>query len=941
MRDRAKLAAGLLAGASALIMAGAACAQTAAAGGAADEAKATSDLDEVVVTGSRVIQNGNNMPTPVTIVSAEQIQTTNPSTIIDGLQSLPVFAGGRTTTSQPGNSSQNNGAHVLNLRNVGNTRTLVLFDGRRLPPTSPIGEVNVDIVPSMLLSRVDVVTGGASAVYGSDAVAGVVNFITNRSFDGIKIDTHIGTSELNDGQEFRFGIAGGMKVLDGRGHIEGSYEYYDNEGIFNKLNRGWGARVITAQGAGTAANPFHFVENTRLSSTSFLGVIRSGPLADKVFRLNGVLSPFVHGTPTGGTGVESGGDGAYYYQASLQASLISHQGFGRFDYDISDDIHAYAEVTGYKSHNLNNHQTNEFRNITLSAQNAFLAPEYQAAMAAANVTQFTFSKMMMQAPPLQPDSHTDGYVANFGVNGALKNWKWDVSYVNSRNEQKTRNNANIDLQKAYAALDAVRDPAGNVVCRVSITNPGLYPGCVPLNLFGPTSESAQALDYILAVTKYDAVTKMNDFGASFAGPLFSLPAGDVQAAVSGEWRKTSFDLTSNAQPTARANCTGLRFNCNANTLLYISNILADAHNQSQTVYEGAVEADVPVLKDLPFIQSLNVNGAGRYTHYDTSGSVETWKLGVDWHVNDQVTFRATRSRDIRAPNLNELFAPILINPAGVTDVHTGIVGQAPFITSSNPDLKPEVAMTWTAGVVIRPSFLPKFSLAIDWYQIKIGNAITTIQGQNPTIQNICEASGGTSPFCDLIIRPLPFSDRSAANFVTSFLSRPENAQSVKTSGVDVEANYATDLGPGNLSLRLLSTYQPHFKTVQFPSAPVLDASDVPPLPKTRITLFAKYTWNDFSLDVQERYRSGYQFNPDRTLVYSEDRLAPAAYTNATLTWRHEGKELYFAVQNVFDKQPHPFGGVGGASGVPGLFGGYPQGDDIIGRYYTIGFRLRR
>lgn len=941
MRDRAKLAVGLLAGVSASIMAGAAYAQ-AATGAAADDAK---QVDEVVVTGSRVIQNGNNMPTPVTVVAVDQIQTTTPNTIIDGLQQLPVFAGGRQPSSQPGNSSQNNGAHVLNLRNVGNTRTLVLFDGRRLPPTSPIGEVNVDIVPSMLLQRVDVVTGGASAVYGSDAVAGVVNFITNRSFNGYKVDAHIGTSELNDGQEIRIGGAWGTPLFDGRGHFEASYEYYDNDGAFNKLNRGWGRNVWTIQGAGTAANPYRLARNTRLSSTSFLGVIRSGPLADKVFRQNGFLTPFVHGTPTGGNGVESGGDGAYYYQASLLASLSSNQGFARFDYDISDDIKAYAEATAYNSHNLNNHQTNEFRNITLSAQNAFLLPEYQAAYAAANVQTFTFSKMMMQAPPLQPESHTSGYLANVGLTGKWNvgkgdAFKWDLSFVNSRNEQKTRNNANIDLQKAYAALDAVRDTAGNVVCRVTITNPGLYPGCVPLNLFGPTSESPDALKYILAVTRYDAVTKMNDVGGSLAGSLFDTWAGPVGLAISGEWRRTSFDLTSNAQASSHANCTGLRFNCTPTTLLYISNVLNDAHDQHQTVYEAAIEANVPLLKDQPFAQELNLNGAARYTHYDTSGSVETWKLGLDWHVNDQLTFRATRSRDIRAPNLNELFAPALINPAGVTDVHTGIVGQAPFITSSNPGLKPEVARTYTAGVVIRPDFIPNFSLAIDYYNINIGNAITTIQGQSVTIQNICEASGGTSPFCDLIQRPLPFSNRTAANFVTAFLSRPENAQTVKTYGVDGEANYSMEAGPGRLSLRVLTTYQPHFKTVQFPGAPVLDAADVPPLPKWRVTAFVKYQVGDVSFDVQERYRSGYQFNSDRTLIYNIDRIKPIAYTNMTLSYQLKNVQVYGTIENLFDKQPEPFGGVGGASGVPGLFGGYPQGDDIVGRYFIIGFRLK-
>lgn len=934
MRHRYHYVAGLLTGVSMLAMGSHASAQAGAA---------TSSVEEVVVTGSRVIQNGNNSPTPVTVVTAEQLSQTNPSTVIDGLIALPVFAGGRTPTTNPGNSSQNNASRTLNLRNVGATRTLVLFDGRRVPPTSPLGEVNADFVPSMLLQRVDVVTGGASAVYGSDAVAGVVNFITDRNFNGLKVDAHYGRSERGDGAEYKFGIAGGMPLFSGRGHIEGSYEYFDSPGIFTKLGRDWGRTVYSVQGAGTAANPFHLIRDTRISSTSFGGYITaanpaSNPLRDMTFRQNGVLDRFQHGVASGTTGIESGGDGGFYSTASLQSLYQSDLAFGRFDFDISDDVHFYTEVTGMLSHNKNNHQHNEFRNITLSAQNAFLDPVYRTQLSTAGVNTFTFSKLMTQAPTLQPETYNEGYMANFGLTGDVSGFKWDVSYVRSYNQQRTRNNANLDLQRSYAALDAVRAPNGQIVCNVTLTNPGLYPGCVPLNLFGPTSESAEALNYILARTRYVATTEMDNVGGSIAGSPFSTWAGPVQIAISGEWRKLTFDQSSTALPVP-ADCTGLRFTCSRSTLKYISNVLAEVHGISQSVKEIAGEVDVPILKDLPFAESLNINGAVRYTDYDTSGAVTTWKLGADWHVNDAVTFRGTRSRDIRAPNLNELFAPRLINPANPADRHTGLSGQAPIITDPNPGLVPEVAETWTAGVIFRPSFIPRFSLAVDWYKINIANAISTISGNNATIQNICEASNGTSEFCLLIERPLPFSDRTPANFLTAVYQKPQNAQTVNTTGVDFEANYSHPLLGGNLSLRGLASHQPKLETVQFPGAPILDAADSSALPTWRLTAFVKYTYERFSLDLQQRWHNKTGWTNDRTLIHSDPRLPAVAYTNMTLGYNWEGKQAYFAIQNLFDKQPTPFGPT--ASGVPGLFGGFIQGEDTVGRYFTVGFRMRR
>ncbi|HEY1877414.1 MAG TPA: TonB-dependent receptor plug domain-containing protein, partial [Rhizomicrobium sp.] len=329
--------------------------------------------EQVVVTGSRVITNGNDSPTPLTVISTQDITATAPATVFDGLLTLPVFDGGVSPQSNPGNSSQNNAAHQFNLRNIGITRTLVLYDGRRIAPTAPTGQTNADIIPEMLLQRVDVVTGGVSAVYGSDAISGVVNFVTDKNFNGTKAFVQGGLSEYADGKNVKLGIASGKDVLGGRGHIEGSLEYYDNAGIAwnDKLQRPWAQRVITLQGTGSAASPEHIVFDTRLSSTSFGGYIVSSalapgnagnPLADRNFATNGQLTPYNHGTPVVG-GVESGGDGGYFYQASLVAKTKLGQAYGRFDYDFGNGVQAYASISGTLDQNENNHQTNEFRLI--------------------------------------------------------------------------------------------------------------------------------------------------------------------------------------------------------------------------------------------------------------------------------------------------------------------------------------------------------------------------------------------------------------------------------------------------------------------------------------------------------------------------------------------------------------------------------------------------
>jgi iron complex outermembrane receptor protein len=938
MKRGNKIALALLAGASMTAL-------TAQAHAQAAQAQA---VEEVVVTGSRIVQNGNNSPTPVTVVSTQALITATPSTLADALIKLPVFAGYSAQQANPGNSSQNSGSNGLNLRSIGAARTLTLFNGQRLPVN------NIDNIPQMLIQRVDIVTGGASAVYGSDAVAGVVNFILDKKFNGLKVNGQYGVSRYSDDSTLRVGVAGGKSFLDGRLHLEGSAEYYNNPGIKSKLARQIGRDVWTTQGAGRADNPYHLVKNTRLSNTSFFGkIVNGGPLSDMVFRENGVLSPFVHGTPAGVSNVESGGDGAYFDQATMVTMLRNEQYFGRADYALTDNVNVWAQASNVKGHNRNNHQNNEFtRNYTVSATNAFLAPQYQNILAGAGVKTFTYGKMMDDAPVLQPETFISQYMYATGADGKFslfgKDWRWEIGGTTSASKQATNNNANLRNDKFAAALDSVVNPAnGQIVCSVTLTNPTAFPGCVPVNVFGPTSQTAAMNNYFLEKTSFITKSKLQEISGAFTGSPFDTWAGPVNVAISGEYRHQSQYTDSNAQPSDLANCTGIRFNCTQGTTVrWISNVVASSPKASLSVKEAAIEADIPLVKDVPFIQSFNINAAGRWTDYSTSGTVYTWKLGGEWHVNDEVNFRATRSRDILAPSLTQLYGATSVNPSGISDLHTGVSSQAPVASTSNANLVPEVANTVTGGVVYRPTWLPSFSVSVDAYRIKIANGIGNVSGNNSTIAKICEDSNGTSTLCALYIRPLPFSDHTAANFPTLILSQNLNIANFYSRGIDTEINYGFDVGPGRINVRGLMTYQPKQITVTIPGTAALNSAGAAGLPSKRINLRAQYVQGPFAFDVQERWHSHTRRSNDPSQVYlASDGMVPEFYTtdmNVAYDLNVLGgtNQIFLNVQNVFDKKPPPASATGGTSSVPGLFLGTTNGDDFIGRYFTFGFRAK-
>ncbi|HUO22434.1 MAG TPA: TonB-dependent receptor [Caulobacteraceae bacterium] len=964
--------------------AGAACAEDAApTNGPAPEAK----VDEVTVTGSRILRNGNNAPTPVTVVTEDSLNAITPSNIFNQLNVIPAFVPTYGAQTPSGLSTMNNtGVSALNLRGLGAQRALVLFDGQRLPPSTPDGLVNVNLLPQMLIQRVDVVTGGASAVYGSDAVSGVINFILDRKFNGLKLDAQGGDSSRNDDKTYQLGIAGGLDLFGGRGHFEASWERSHDDGLSYASQTRPNIFNWTVQGSGTTADPLHLVQGVTDPVYSDGGLIRKGPLKNYNFSSNGVLTPFNAAT-----------DGWQNNSDSLLAASTIDQGFARLDYDFTDHLHGYANLVYARDYETGAFSPGVDGRVAFGACNAFLQPAYQAQMGCTNAAvqqsdpnQYVFTLNKVPNPLINLLKTTLGYstTTNINVIAGLegdfgKAYHWETSFTYGQTAQKVEQAGTDEDPHWYAALDAVVNPAnGQIVCNVTLTNPGLYPGCVPINMFGPSSESQAALNYSFGTVGRTAINKTIGWEGALRGEPFSLWAGPVGMAISGDFRRQSLGVTSTSLPdNPTMDCLGLRFgNCDPTSPQDThtwGNFVIPLPTVNQNIYEAALEVDVPLVKDLPFVKSLSTNDAVRYALYQNSGgsldlngnpttvntnfNATNWKLGLVWTVNDQLTIRATRSRDMRAPNLYDLFNPQRYNPntIGASDylcppgVSAGQAGcpidvaggtGGPSFTGGNPSLKPEIGDTVSAGFVFRP--MRSLSLAVDYYDIKITDAITVLNGSDPTIQQDCYASGGKSPLCALQLRSAGNYTYSPTNTVLAWYSRGVNLGQLATSGIDMELNYRTAIADHTLSVRALATYMEHRTITEFGSvteyAGTNGDSTIGQSPKWRVNVQLNYNvlpGLDFS--AAERWRSAMRFQTDPTLVESGD-VAAVAYTDMNLSYAlpyRRGLTVFLNVRNLLDQAPPHAGRV--LSDQPGGTGdGYSIGDDPIGRYFTLGIRGR-
>lgn len=914
------------------------------AGASVDTAAASGEAGagEIVVTGTRIAGGGFASPVPLTVVQTDSLAAKAPGSIADGLNQLPMFqASINSTQERTLNSNRVRTGNYLNLRALGTQRVLVLQNGQRLAPTGNNGGTDASLIPQLLVDRVDIVTGGASAAYGSDAVSGVVNFVLNNKFTGVKSLAQTGLSSHGDYFNYRVGVAAGLSLADDRLHVIASAERSHNDGIKSKSARsplldGW-----TTTGAGTAADPFRFVSGTRYSNVTFGGLIVSGPLANQQFDTAGNLVPFTAGPGTGRAGLAIGGQGADFRGGSFIAQSTTNQLFGRAQYDITPDVNFF--IQGSYNQNDNSDDPLYFGKLagqaTIFAGNAFLnlTPQQQATLGAA--PSFNMSELFRDWGVQHTTQEAKAWSFATGLEAKLGGLTAYARYTFSRSAFDATV-TDIDNERFYAALDAVRAPSGEIVCRANLANPSLYPGCVPLNIFGEGASSANAINYVVGLSQWGAVNKLHVAEVGISGPLVDLWAGPLSFALGGEYRYQSFDQTSNSAATPTF--SGLRGVPTGSRRFNSQNV--GTAGGVVKVKEVFGEISLPLLKDAPLARSLDINAAARYTDYSTSGGITSWKVGGTWDMVEGLRLRATRSRDIRAPSLAELFNSATFRSVPLSDPLTGAFGIFNEQGGGNPNLKPEKADTLTVGLVLRPTFLRGFQLSLDYYDIKINDAIAAPFGSTTIIQ-LCTASGGSSPLCSLVERPLGATNTSPANFPTRVFVTNANVAKFRTKGLDIELGYRTPLGGGNLTLRGLATRLFTFSqttptgTLNYTgTADYTDATlTAYGLPRWRGNLEANYNIGRLTVGVQERIIGGY----DRSHIqFFADKSMPAVgYTDINLTYDMPvggGKvQGFLTVNNLFNKIP-PLFPISNTpvSAYPSLRSMY----DVIGTQFTVGIK---
>jgi outer membrane receptor protein involved in Fe transport len=865
---------------------------------------------EIVVTGSRIERAGFDQPTPTTVLGTAEIRQSAQQSLQQVLGEQPQVR--NTTNPSATVGSTGSGIAPVDLRGLGSSRTLTLVNGRRF-----VGNNNLNFVPVNLVERVEVVTGGASAAWGSDAVAGVVNIILNDDFEGATLGASSGISSRGDGFLYSFEGAFGTDFAGGKGHFMIGAEYLRNKGIGpHGMNSRpfFGADFVNI---GNGQRELRPNVNTNLlvagSPVTFGGTILTGALAGRVFNPDGTIRP------------NQPGDALNVFETLLVQSPLERLGsYARLSYEIGGAKLWVDAAYGRTDTNqpFLPDTAGAVLAVSISATNPFLNPQIRQQLASAGQTSFLLGRLSRDTFFLTFDAVRETKEVAVGVDGEFGGgWKYSAHFSRGDVDSKQRlENSSIPANFARA-INAVSSN-GQIVCAVNAdaTAANDDPACVPFNPFGENAASPAAMAYVRGTQRLESVTKLDTAAAELQGDLFSLWAGPVTVAIGAEarWEKQR-QQNGELDRAGPASIFG--------TALYRNPV-----NGGFNVKEAFAEALVPLL-DADMVK-LELNGAARYSDYSRSGGIWSWKVGGTARLFDSLLLRATRSRDIRAPSITELFSVGTLNLRVVNDRdragREGTPGYNPtpqirLLSGGDPNLVPEISKTTTVGGSFSPSFLQGFNFSVDYYDIKIGGAI-----QVPDTQDITLAcAAGDADSCARV-------DRNASGTITEVRATFANIASVRTSGFDFEASYLLPLSrisslPGALRFRALATYVKElvFETPSSSRDAVGSVGDtiLSGIPHWRGNFSATYQDESVGLDARIRYVGGGRFDASQTNIVNNS-IAARTYLDLGAQFKATDQFTFFGhVRNVFDKDPPLTIQLGGAN------------YDTIGRYFTAGVRL--
>jgi outer membrane receptor protein involved in Fe transport len=911
------------------------------------------------------------------VVSAEDIQKTAQPNIFTAITQLPSLQGstGRSVNTFS-TSSGLQGLSSFSLRGLGAIRTLTLLDGQRVVGANVTGIADVSQFPQLLIQRVDVVTGGASASYGSDAVGGVVNFITDTDFTGFKSNVEAGETTYHDDENLTVQAAWGGRFAGDRLHTQVSLEHSTEDGVPNPgfgIDNGPNGRDWFVSSAfqsrplsqTTDGRPqLFYIERAQQFQYAKYGLITNGPLQGTAFGLNGEPRRFEYGSngvPTGTGAVTGcitpfcvGGDvsGVVSNGTSLASKLERNVGYTRVGFDIADDHEVYVTYNAARveSQNSPNPGAAKNANLTIQCSNPFVPASIKQACADNNITSFQFGtsnaefpEFIQVKPTREQQRAVLGLQGKFGI--ADKEWSYNSYYEYGKNKTDLHVE-NISLTPRYnAAIDATVDGNGNVVCRSAAAQAS---GCAPLNVIGEVTPSDAAIAYVLPEHGPRQLTHSTQEVLSFnvSGEPFSSWAGPVAIAAGvesrREWYRVEADpygygVTADTPNSAEYPADPLLNNTAGNNWF-----AGNYHNGegSYRVKEGYLETNVPLF-DSDSLGSGNLNLAGRTTDYSTAGKANTWKIGGNWKTGfSGLMFRAVVSRDVRAPNLSELFAaPTVTNNTVNNNGSTVTILQQAV---GNTALRPEVARNKTFGVVLsEPSWLPGFNASFDYYDIKVDDVISTLGAQQEV--DLCNA--GNQELCGAMLLT---STVPNTNFVRL---QAFNLASMHNKGFDVELSYVTrPIGPGTITTRLLATHTISFVTDSgvLGTIPTEAAGvNLGSTPDWKALAIQAWDTDSFNFTLTERWFSDGVYSnefiecqtncPVSTTIHptiDKNEMKGALYIDVGGSYKmNDNLGLYLKVDNLFDKGPEPAPQTGTGQGTnPFLY-------DILGRMYRVGFRL--